>query len=298
MGQSAGAASVNYLTASSLSRGLFVRAIAESGTNYMNGPGESLKAAEHYGLKFEKAMGASSLAELRKIPAAALVDSTNNKYHFLPIVDGWYLPESADAIFKAGRQNDVTTITGWVADEGSYSGTYGKIPAEEFRTEVKQKAGPFANKILKLYPASTQAEAAKSQKELVRDINVVSMYFWGIKREKTANTKLYTYLFTHQQPGSTKERYEAFHSSELPYVFDNLNQSPRPWTAEDKEIEKVMSGYWTNFIKTGNPNGKGLPEWPAFSKLPAQTMELGDNMKPQPLTSQEKFEVLKKILLR
>ena len=298
MGQSAGAASVNYLTASSLSRGLFVRAIAESGTNYMNGPGESLKAAEHYGLKFEKAIGASSLAELRKIPAAALVDSTNNKYHFLPIVDGWYLPESADAIFKAGRQNDVTTITGWVADEGSYSGTYGKIPAEEFRTEVKQKAGPFANKILKLYPASTQAEAAKSQKELVRDINVVSMYFWGIKREKTANTKLYTYLFTHQQPGSTKERYEAFHSSELPYVFDNLNQSPRPWTAEDKEIEKVMSGYWTNFIKTGNPNGKGLPEWPAFSKLPAQTMELGDNMKPQPLTSQEKFEVLKKILLR
>jgi len=296
MGQSAGASSVNYLTASPLAKGLFIRAIAESGTRYMIGPEENLKSAEQYGARFEKAMGVSSLVELRAIPAAELIDSTKNKYHFLPIVDGWYLPKSVDDIFKAGRQNDVTTLTGWVADEGSYSGTYGKIPAEEFRWEVKQKAGPFANKILKFYPASTQAEAAKSQKKLARDINVVSMYFWGIKREKTANTKLYTYLFTHQQPGATKERYEAFHSSELPYVFDNLNQSPRPWKAEDKKIERIMSGYWTNFIKTGNPNRKGLPEWPAFKKITEMTMELGDKMGPRLIAGSEKFEVLKKML--
>ncbi len=296
MGQSAGAASVNYLTASPLAKGLFKRVIAESGTNYMNGPGENLKAAEQYGVRFEKTMGASSLAELRTIPAAELLDSTTNKFRFLPIVDGWYLPKSVDDIIKTGKQNDVTTITGWVADEGSYSDNYGKVPAEEFRRQVKQRAGAYSNEILKLYPASTQAEAAVSQKNLARDINVVSMYLWGAKREKTGKTKLYTYIFTHQQPGSTKERYEAFHSSELPYVFDNLNQSPRPWTTEDKKIEGTMSAYWTNFIKTGNPNGKGLPKWPAFKKIPPETMELGDKMGPGPVAGREKFEVLKKLL--
>ena len=296
MGQSAGAASVIALTASPLAKGLFIRAIAESGTNYMNGPRENLKTAEQYGVRFEKAIGASSLAELRAMPAAELIDSTTNMYHFLPIVDGWYLPKSADEIFNEGKQNDVTTITGWVADEGSYSSNYGKVPAEEFRKQVKQRAGVYADEILKLYPASTQAEASVSQKNLARDINVVSTYLWGIKRGKTGETKLYTYLFTHQQPGATKEKYGAFHSSELPYVFDNLKQSPRPWTPEDKKIERIMSDYWTNFITTGNPNSKGLPEWPAFSKSPAQTMDLSGKMGPRPLTGQEKFVVLKKLL--
>ncbi len=296
MGQSAGAASVNYLTASPLAKGLFIRAIAESGINYMNGPGENLKTAEQYGVRFEKAMGAVSLAELRAMPAAVLVDSTNNKYHFLPIVDGWYLPESVNNIFKAGKQNDVTTITGWVANEGSYSSNYGKVPAEEFRKQIKQRTGSFANELLKLYPASNKVEASVSQKKLACDISVVSMYLWGIKRGEIGKTKLYTYLFTHQQPGATKKRYEVFHSSELPYVFDNLNQSPRPWTAEDKKIEKIMSDYWINFITTGNPNGKELPHWPAFRKTRPETMELGDKMEPRPLTSHEKFEVLKKLL--
>ncbi len=296
MGQSAGASSVNYLTASPLAKGLFIRAIAESGTNYMNGPGESLKSAEQYGEKFVKAMGAASLAALRAIPAAELVDSTKNNYHFLPVDDGWFLPESVDNIFKEGRQNDVATITGWVADEGSFMGSYGKVPAEEFREQVRQKAGTFADEILKLYPASTQAEAGASQKNLARDVSTVSMYLWGIKREKTSRTKLYTYLFTHPEPGATEERYEVFHSSELPYVFDNLDRSPRPWTAEDRKIERIMSGYWVNFIKTGNPNGKRLPEWPAFTKSPAQTMDLGEKMEPWPVAGREKFQVLEKLL--
>ena len=79
-------------------------------------------------------------------------------------------------------------------------------------------------------------------------------------------------------------------------MFDNLDRSPRPWTEEDRKIEMIMSGYWINFISTGNPNGKGLPEWPAFKATPPETMELGDQMKPRPLTSREKFEVLTKLL--
>ena len=296
MGQSAGALSVNYLTASPLAKGLFIRAIAESGTDFRSGLGENLNTAEQYGLQFEKAMGTSSLAELRAIPAEELVESTKDKYHFLPIVDGWFLPKNVNDIFKEGKQNDAATITGWVDDEGSFMESYGNVPAEEFRKQVKQQAGKLADEILKLYPASTQAEASSSQKKLARDISLVSLYLWGINRENTGRTKLYTYLFIHPQPGATRERYLTFHSSELPYVFDNLNRSPRPWTTKDKKIEKIMSDYWTNFIRTGNPNGKGLPDWQPFSITPPETMELGDKMKPAPITSIEKFEVLKKLL--
>ncbi len=293
VGQSAGAASVNYLTASPLAKGFFVRAIAESGTEARIGPGESLTSAEQNGAKFAKAMGVSSLADLRALPAMSLLDSTKDKFHFLPIVDGWFLPESVDETFSAEKQNDVPTMTGWVANEGSFTGTYGKVPAEEFRKEVKQQAGALADEILKLYPASTEAEASESQKGLARDLSVVSMYVWGTKRENTAKTKIYTYLFTHQQPGATRERYRAFHSSELPYVFDNLKESPRPWTAEDKKITEMMSSYWVNFISTGDPNGKGLPTWPAFKEMRDETMELGDTMGPRSIASREKLEALK-----
>ena len=296
MGQSAGAASVNYLTASPLAKGLFSRAIAQSGTNARIGPGENLKFAEQTGISFAKAVGAASLADLRAMPAADLLAASANKFRFSPIVDGWYLPKSVDEIFSAGEQSDVPTITGFVADEGSFSDNYGKIPAEEFQKRVRQQAGSLADEILKLYPASTEAEAAESQKMFAREMSMVSMYLWAVNRSKTDKTKIFTYIFTHQQPGATKERYLAFHSSELPYIFDNLNQSPRPWKDEDKKIAETMSAYWTNFISTGDPNGSGLQMWPAFKETSEETMGLGDKMGPRPITSPEKFEVLKKIL--
>jgi para-nitrobenzyl esterase len=296
MGQSAGAASVNYLTASPLAKGLFIRAIAQSGSNARIGPGVNLKLAELNGQRFAKTMDAASLAELRAIPAAELIDSTTNKFRFLPIIDGWFLPKGVDEIFAAGEQSDVATITGWVADEKSFNNNYGKVPAGEFRKRVRQQSGAQADECLKLYPASTEAEGEESQKMLERDMSMVSMYLWAIKRNKTDKTKIYTYLFVHQQPGATKERYQTFHSSELPYVFDNLNQSPRPWTAEDKKIATTMSSYWVNFITKGDPNGNGLPMWPAFKAIPEETMELGDKMGPRPIAGNEKFQLLKKLL--
>jgi len=295
MGQSAGATSVHFLTASPLAKGLFIRAIAQSGSNAMIGPGESLKSAEQTGVRFAEATGAASLAALRAMPATDLIASTKDGFHFLPIVDGWFLPKSVDEIFTSGEQSDVATLTGWVADEGSFNDGYGKVPVEEFRTQVRQQTGSQADEILKLYPASTEAEGAESQKMFARDMSMVSMDLWAIKREKTCKTNVYTYLFMHPQPGVTKERYWTFHSSELPYIFDNLNQSPRPWTAEDEKIAETMSNYWTNFIATGDPNGKGLQKWPALREAPEETMELGDKMGPRPITSREKFEALKKL---
>jgi para-nitrobenzyl esterase len=261
----------------------------------MIGPGESLKSAEQSGVRFAEATGATSLAALRAMPAADLIAPTKEEFHFLPIIDGWFLPKSVDEVFAAGEQCDVATMTGWVADEGSFSDDYGKVPAEEFVKRVRQQTGSQADEILKLYPASTEAECAESQKMFARDMSMVSMDLWAIKREKTCKTNVYTYLFMHPQPGVTKERYWTFHSSELPYIFDNLNQSPRPWTAEDEKIAETMSNYWTNFIATGDPNGKGLQKWPALREAPEETMELGDKMGPRPIIAREKLEALKRM---
>jgi len=224
-----------------------------------------------------------------------LASPTKEEYHFLPIVDGWFLPKSVDEVFAAGEQSDVPTLTGLVADEGSYGDDYGKVSAVEFQKRVRQQAGPQAEVILKLYPASTEAGAAESQKSIARDMSMVSMYVWAADRAKTGRTKVYTYLFTHPQPGATEERYQTFHSSELPYVFDNLGQSPRPWTAEDRKIAEILSGYWVNFIATGDPNGKGLPAWPVFDAAREQTMELGDSIGPRPIADRGKFELLRNL---
>jgi para-nitrobenzyl esterase len=295
MGQSAGAASVHYLTASPLAKGLFIRAITQSGSNTWIGPGDRLSSAEQTGVRFAKANAAASLAELRAMPATDLLAATKDEFRFSPIVDGWFLPKSVDEIFEAGEQSDVATLTGFVADEGSYSDDYGKVPAEEFRKRVRQQTGSQADAMLRLFPASTEAESAESQKAFARDMSMVSMYQWAMKREKTSKTNVYTYLFTHQQPGATQERYQAFHSSELPYVFNNLNQSPRPWTVEDEKIAEIMSSYWTNFIETGDPNGTGLPRWRTFREAPEETMELGNKMGARPITNRDKFEMLKKL---
>ena len=296
VGQSAGAMSVHCLIASPLAKGLFHRAIAQSGSNYRSGPGQSLTSLEQTGLQFAKAVGAASLSDLRAMSAEDLLAASTNKFSFRPVVDGWLLPKSVDEIIAEGKQNDVATLTGWVADEGSYNDTYGKLPAEEFRNQVQRQAGTEAVAILQLYPAATDAEAAVSQKNLSRDIAMVSMYLWAATRRQTAATNAYTYFFTHMEPGETQQRYLTFHSSELPYVFDNLKQSPRPWTAEDRHLAEELSDYWVNFISSGNPNGKGLPEWPAFNPKRVETMELGETMGPRPLTSQEKFRTLEKLL--
>ena len=295
MGQSAGAASVHYLTGSPLAKGLFIRTIAQSGSYAQIGPGESLTSAEQIGIRFAKAKGAASLADLRAMSAVDVTTPLKEEFHFLPIIDGWFLPKSVDEVFAAGEQSDVATLTGWVADEGSFNDDYGSVSAEEFVKRVRQQMGTQADLILKFYPASTQAEAAESQKAFARDMAVVSMSDWAKKRGKTGKTSVYTYLFTHQQPGTTKEHYQTFHSSELPYVFDNLQQSTRPWTVEDKKIAKTMSIYWTNFIATGDPNGKGLAAWPTFKEAHEETMELGDKMGPRSILSREKLEALKNL---
>jgi para-nitrobenzyl esterase len=151
---------------------------------------------------------------------------------------------------------------------------------------------------LKLYPAATESEVKSALRESARDSNVTALYLWAQVRAETSKTPVYEYLWNHTLPGPDAARYGAFHSSELPYVFDTLNMSDRPFTAQDQEIAKVMSSYWVNFVLRGDPNGKGLAHWQQVGKQP-EVMEVGDDFKPVSVAgSPERFAFWKRFLLK
>jgi para-nitrobenzyl esterase len=289
-GQSAGGAAVHDLTASPLAHGLFQRAIVQSGgsTIARGGMGglQSLADAEKQGEKFAEAKGAHTLAELRAMSWQDLLKlnpAAQSSARFAPIADGYVLPAPFMTVNAEGKQNDVVTLTGSALGElGGISGPPNPVTLSEFEARARQRFGDAAAEFLKLYPARTDAEAQTAQKQSAVDQALVAQYLWARVRSKTAKTKVYEYLWDHTLPGPDSGKYGAFHSSDLLYTLNNLNTSDRPFTDDDRKIAAMMSSYWSNFIATGDPNGKGLPLWPAVDdKL--QVMELGDKTAPIPL---------------
>jgi para-nitrobenzyl esterase len=283
-GQSAGAGSVHALTASPLAKGLFVRAIAESGSRVGRSM-RKLSDGETDGVRFAKLRGAGSLRDLRAISADSLFNTTDgDQFRWGAVVDGWFLPADIDTVFAQGKQNDVPVLTGSNADEGSSVPMYGKIPAAEWEKQAKDRYGERAAEFLNLYPPEPDA-----QKNSARHDYLVSTYIWAVNRGKTARTPLYTYYWTHPEPGPDRDVYGAFHTSEVPYVFAALS-THRPWDANDRKIAETMSSYWVNFVKTGNPNGAGLPKWPAFDPASHTVMELGDAFAPRQIAAAPNFK--------
>jgi para-nitrobenzyl esterase len=300
-GQSAGAAAVMALTASPLAKGLFHQAIAESGSS-VGGRTRALTDAEADGARTMAAKGARTLKAMREMPVYEVMAPVEGvAARPGPIVDGWFLPDTVAAIFAQGRQNDVVTLTGWTADEGSSDARYGKRTAEEFARELRGStggAGNLADEVLKWYPASTQEQAVESQKAFARDQRIVSTFVWAKRRAAHAKTPVYTYLWDHAVPGPNKATYGAYHSSELGYVFDSLSRARRPFEATDHAIADKTSSYWANFIRTGSPNGQGLPAWPAFDANNPGTMELGDVFEFRHVPGREKLEAIEAMVSR
>jgi para-nitrobenzyl esterase len=278
-GQSAGASGVHSLTASPLAKGLFHRAIADSGSGV--GGARTLADLEADGVRFAAAKKAGGIAELRAMPWQDVVVAVPG-VRFAPVPDGYALPAAVRDVFAAGKQNDVPTLTGINADEG------GAVPhptatLESFQRDARQRYGASADEFLKLYPAASDEDAKRAQNDSARDRARATLYRWALDRAKTAKTNAFTYFWTHTLPGPDADQYGAFHTSEVPYVLNTLSMSSRPFTAKDREIADTLSSYWANFVATGNPNGKGLPAWPAVSKDAAQTMEVGDAFRPIPI---------------
>ncbi len=288
-GQSAGAFAVNYLMASPLAKGLFERAIAESGGAFNAAP--SLKDAEAGGVRLAETLGAKSLADLRAIPAGKLQQSSA-RYRGAAIVDGYVVPDDVFRIFASGHQNDVPLLTGWNADDGV---SFGPAPkAEVFRAQAQRTYGNMADAFLKVFPASTDEEAAASQKAAVRDPGFAwQNRTWARLESAAGKSKVYLYYFDRTAPGTPEQtRYGAFHSSEIPYARNTLNRWDRPWTPADRKLSEEMSAYWVNFAKTGDPNGPGLPKWPAFSGSNQQSMRLGEVIEVILTPDKEKLDFL------
>jgi para-nitrobenzyl esterase len=269
-GQSAGSMAVHDLAASPLAKGLFQRGIAESGGSTLGGLSKKLAEAEADGVKIAEQKGAHSLADLRALSAAELM-SRPAGVRLGPIVDGYLLPASVDELVAQGKHNDISILTGANADEG------GAVPnptttLDAFQSRAKQRFADAADAFLKLYPAASDQEAGLANNDSSRDQQRMSLYVWAQAREKTSKSKIYTYFWTHTLPGPDAGRYGAFHTSEVPYALNTLYMSDRPFSDVDRKIADQMSSYWANFAKTGDPNGKGLPHWPAVGEKPATTM--------------------------
>lgn len=275
-GQSAGSMSVNCLVASPLGKGLFQKAIAESGASFIDGPfgGTTLQQAEQDGERVAKAIGTSSIAEMRNKPASELVNKSQSR----AIIDSYVLPESVAQIFAEGKENDVPLLTGWNEDDAFV----GKLKnAEDYKKQIHDQYGNNSNLFLSLYPARTDEEAATSQIRINRDqIFGVQNYTWANVQSKKGRSKVYVYRFTRRLPASADfAKYGAFHTGEVAYAYDNLKFLNRPWQPIDQELATIMCNYWTNFAKTGNPNGKGLPEWPVYNPRDSQIMILSEKPK-------------------
>ena len=292
-GQSAGASNTHALTASPLARGLFQRAIAESGSSVSAGPGAARTLAEQeaLGVKFAEAKGAASLAALRALPAREVLAPVPSAagaavpaFRFGVVVDAYVLPAPVAEVFAQGKQNDVPTLTGCNRDEGGAS-PRPDITLEGFQKQARTRYGELADEFLALYPAANDDQARAAQNESARDQARVSMYLWAMNRARTASTKAFTYFWTQPLPGPDVEKYGAFHSSELLYVMNTLTMSDRPFAEADRALADLASSYWTNFIATGDPNGRTLPHWAPVGRDSTTTMALGVKAGSIPIAS-------------
>jgi len=182
-------------------------------------------------------------------------------------------------------------LTGLTTDEGSgLTAHYGQDTPEQLRERLHVVFGAEAGAAGALYPATNLAEAGQSAKHIIRDRGIAAAWLWaGQRKQHGSRQPVWLYLYAHPEPGPDAGRYGAFHSSELPYVFQTLEASPeRPFTADDVTLSAIMAGYWANFVKTGNPNGAGLPEWPVLNPEVPQLMVLDVEPAVQPVLTATK----------
>lgn len=261
-GQSGGSMAVHDLIGAPSARGLFARAIAESGSS-VTPRAEERASAEAYGEALVRNSGASNIAELRALPAEDVLKAAG-RHRFGAIVDGRFLPrEPIASEFEAGSFNDTPILTGYNLDEGSaFDRQYGSWDTAAIDKSLAA-FGEVADQARRLYvlPGQSPAEIGKA---LSSDRAMATLGVWARKRFEQSSQPIYVYQYRHVTPGPKSAKYGAFHTAEVPYIFRNLIGQGRNFTEEDKHVSDTVSRYVVNFIKTGNPNGSDLAYWPPF----------------------------------
>jgi para-nitrobenzyl esterase len=310
-GESAGGIAVSMLAASPAAKGLFHRAISESGGNFapprqaseggQNAP--TLKVAEASGQEFLAKLKVGDIKAARDLSAEKLQTAVGPglQANFWPVFDGDVLPADQYELYRAGRFNDTPVLIGTNSDEGALFAQPG-MNAARFESLIRDGYGKQSAAVLAAYAHATDADAAKAGKDIMRDaLFGWPTWAWAMLQSEKGKGHAYVYYFDHRTPQSPTG---ANHGSEIAFVFRNLvgggpvglAGAPRP---EDNAMSELMSSYWVNFAKTGDPNGPGLPAWPAFSTS-AQNAMIFDAMpgaRPLPNMTQIKaFDPYYKLL--
>jgi para-nitrobenzyl esterase len=312
-GESAGSFAVSALMASPLAQGLFHRAIGESGAFFSRGGGplapSDLAASEATGAKFAESLGATSLAALRAKPADELMQTAlkGPGRWFSPTIDGHVLPQPPQVIYGQGKQSHVPLLAGWNADEIRSSVTLGKEKTTKagFVERTRKQFGTDADKVLEQYPARSDEEAIESAASLGSDLFIAyATWKWIETHLETGGSPVYRYRFDRIIPiapdtkmnglTATAKDIGARHAGEIEYVFGQLDTVPKvTWEAVDRRLSDLVTSYWSNFARTGNPNGAGLPTWPRYEQGTGyRVMHLDAESQALPDANRQRYETL------
>ena len=303
-GESAGGIAVSMLAASPAAKGLFHRAISESGGNFappritneggQNAP--ALKVAEANGQEFLAKLKASDIKAARELPVEKLQAAVGPGLQngFWPVFDGDVLPGDQYALYTAGRFNDTPVLIGTNSDEGALFAQPGMNTAR-FESMIRGGYGKQADSVLAAYPHASEADATKAGKDIMRDsLFAWPTWAWAMLQSQKGKGHAYVYYFDHRTPQSPNG---ANHGSEMAFVFRNLiGGGPvglsGPARPEDTAMSELMSSYWVNFAKNGDPNGPSLPRWPAFTSSSQNLMLFDAKSSARPVPNMTQIKAL------
>jgi para-nitrobenzyl esterase len=322
-GESAGAQSVSEIMASPLGDGLYHKAILQSGSStynriHLSTPIETTRSAESIGIEFVEplldenspGMGAAALRNIAAEDILARIPEFEElNGYFLPNVDGWALPQMIGQRIRDGAIPDIPILAGYNADEGTlfYDPDGGKptvLHAGEFPEDHIDRLAALANvygpgdgaRMIELYGISSEETWDKGASDMLGDdiFGVHMRYLAKSNARKAQPTWLY---FFSRTPASPRQTLGAFHASELAFVFDSHNPFLEA-NEDDLALTEKMTAYWSNFAKTGNPNGDGLPEWPAYSEQTDQWLHLAHDVQPLTSVRKDKLDIMEATLER
>jgi len=268
-GESAGSFSVSAQMASPLAKDLIAGAIGESGALLGLTPLPALKEAESQGERYARQVNAPDLAALRALPAQTLLQATaaQGTPRFGAVVDGYVFPEPPAAIYAAGRQAKVPLLAGWNSAEGSAESIVGGggMNEEALSAGLRKLYGAQAGAARQAYAGGVEQAA----REIASDRFIgFGTWRWIDLHAKTGGQPVYRYYYTQPRPATRDGKPAATgagHSVEIEYALGNLDGNPvYAWTEQDRAVSRQLQAYFANFINSGNPNGGGMPLWPAL----------------------------------
>jgi para-nitrobenzyl esterase len=242
-------------------------------------------------------VGVSNITELRKIPAEKLQSMIPHQFGWArPNVDGWVITDDQYRLYESGKYNDIPVLVGYNSDEGA---TFGNPKSQgAYIQSVRERYQQFADKVLAIYPGGETPAEKRTARDLMRDSSFGwNTWVWARLQTKTGKSRVFLYYFDEKAEipaESDPAGYGARHASELPYVFRQLTEHDRSApTAKDEALSEMMRTYWTNFAKSGDPNGSGLPKWPAYSDAKPQMLHIeAENTKAGPMVNEKGLKVL------